>query len=242
MLRVNQLSKRYGSKIALAPLTFDIGPGRILGLVGPNGAGKTTTISCLAGILRPDTGSMQWNDKDLLQQSGVVSLIPESPEVYPLLTVYEHMEFTARLFKLPDTWRQEADQRLSEMDLDPHRHTLGSALSKGLRQRLLLACMALRHAQVLLVDEPMIGLDPKGQRDVKRLLSQFKAQAAAIVLSSHQLGLVEELADEVIILNHGTLVARGSIEALRKTSASRGSSLEELFFQYTGSDSGDPHS
>ncbi len=236
MLRVNQLSKHYGPKIALEPLTFDAAPGHILGLVGPNGAGKTTTISCLAGILRPDTGRILWNDKDLVQQPGVVSLIPESPEVYPLLTVYEHLEFTARLFKLPPTWREDAGQRLKEMDLEVHRNTLGSALSKGLRQRLLLACMALRRAQVLLVDEPMIGLDPKGQRDIKHLLSQFKTDGAAIVLSSHQLGLVEELADDVISLNHGTLVARGSIEELRKTGASQGSSLEELFFQYTGSD------
>ena len=93
--------------------------------------------------------------------------------------------------------------------------------------------MALRQAAVLLVDEPMIGLDPKGQRDVKTLLSRFKAAGSAIVLSSHQLGLVEELADDVIILNHGTLVARGSIETLRKQGASAASSLEDLFFQYT---------
>lgn len=233
MLNVEKLSKHYGPKTVLEPLTFETAPGRILGLVGPNGAGKTTTISCLAGILRPDTGRIQWNGKDLMQQGGVVSLIPESPEVYPLLTVFEHLELTARLFKLPGTWRDDAEHWLAEINLADHRTTLGSALSKGLRQRVLLACMALRQAPVLLVDEPMIGLDPMGQRDVKTLLSRFKASGSTIVLSSHQLGLVEELADDVIILNHGSLVARGSIEALRKQAASETSSLEELFFQYT---------
>lgn len=233
MLSVEKLSKHYGAKVVLEPLTFETAPGRILGLVGPNGAGKTTTISCLAGILRPDTGRIRWNGKDLIQQAGVVSLIPESPEVYPLLTVFEHLELTARIFKLSSTWRDDAEHLLAEMNLGDHRKTLGSALSKGLRQRVLLACMALRQAAVLLVDEPMIGLDPKGQRDVKTLLRRFKAAGSAIVLSSHQLGLVEELADDVIILNHGTLVARGSIETLRKQGASAASSLEDLFFQYT---------
>lgn len=233
MLSVEQLSKHYGANVVLEPLSFETGPGRILGLVGPNGAGKTTTISCLAGMLRPDTGRIQWKGKDLIQQPGVVSLIPESPEVYPLLTVFEHLELTARLFKLPLTWRHEAEHWLTEMNLGDHRTTLGSALSKGLRQRVLLACMALRQAAVLLVDEPMIGLDPKGQRDVKALLSRFKTSGSTVVLSSHQLGLVEELADDVIILNHGIMVAHGTIQALRKQGASEGSSLEDLFFQYT---------
>ncbi len=237
MLNVNHLSKRYGSKVGLEPLTFETAPGRILGLVGPNGAGKTTTISCLAGILRPNTGTIQWKGKNLSDQSGVVSLIPESPEVYPLLSVFEHLELTARLFKLGVEWRQEANRWVSEMDLEGHRNTFGSALSKGLRQRLLLACMALRHSQVLLVDEPMIGLDPKGQRDVKELLSRFKKDGSTIVLSSHQLGLVEELADDVIILNHGAMVARGSIDELRQSSDA---SLEDLFFHYTGAGSRNP--
>lgn len=232
MLEVKDLTKRYGRETVLYPVSFEVAPGSLLGLVGPNGAGKTTTLSCLAGLIRPDGGSATWKGSPILSQPGVVSLLPESPEVYPLLTVFEHLELTARLFQLGASWRVEAEELLETMELAPHRGKLGATLSKGLRQRLLMACTAIRHAPLLFVDEPMIGLDPAGQREVKQMLASFRDAGTAVVLSSHQLDLIEELADDVLILAKGRVVAHGSIAALKEQSDS-GQGLEEWFFHYT---------
>ncbi len=234
MLEVKNLTKRYGRDTVLYPVSFSVSPGSVLGLVGPNGAGKTTTLSCLAGLIRPDGGTATWQGRPILSQPGVVSLLPESPEVYSLLTVYEHLELTARLFQLDASWREEAERILDTMDLSPHRGKLGATLSKGLRQRVLMACTAIRHAPLLFVDEPMIGLDPAGQREVKNMLAAFREQGAAVVLSSHQLDIIEELADEVLILAKGRVMAHGSIAALKEQSGTD-TALEEWFFHYTDS-------
>lgn len=230
MLVVNNLSKSYGRDVVLKPVSFRVAPGTILGLVGPNGAGKTTTLSCLAGLMRPDGGEATWNGRPITDQPGVVSLLPESPEVYPLLTVREHLELTARLFRLGPRWKEDAERLMTLMDLAPHQMKLGAALSKGLRQRVLLASVALRRAPLLLVDEPMIGLDPAGQREVKRILADFRDEGVAIVLSSHQLGIIEELADAVLILAQGRVMAQGTIAEL-KVEAQDG--MEDWFFRYT---------
>ncbi len=230
MLVVSNLTKSYGGEMVLEPLSFQVPRGAILGLVGPNGAGKTTTLSCLAGLIRPDGGRATWDGAPIIDQAGLVSLLPESPEVYPLLTVDEHLELTARLFRLGPGWREDAERLVAAMDLTSHRKKLGAALSKGLRQRVLMASIALRRARLLLVDEPMIGLDPAGQREIKRLLAEFRDRGSAIVLSSHQLDLIEELADTVLILSKGRVMAQGTLAEL-KTGAP--DELEDWFFRYT---------
>lgn len=216
--------------MVLEPLSFQVARGAILGLVGPNGAGKTTTLSCLAGLVRPDSGEATWDGVPILDQAGLISLLPESPEVYLLLTVEEHLELAARLFRLGPEWRKDAECVLGRMDLAPYRKKLGAALSNGLRQRVLMASIALRRAPLLLVDEPMIGLDPAGQREIKRLLAEFRDQGAAIVLSSHQLGLIEELADTVLVLSKGRVMAQGTLSELKTGARER---LEDWFFRYT---------
>ncbi|MDA8192820.1 MAG: ABC transporter ATP-binding protein [Thermaerobacter sp.] len=232
MLTVNHLRKRFGPRPALDDLSFTVHDGYILGLVGPNGAGKTTTLSCLAALLPPDGGTMLWNGRALMEQSGVTGLLPESPEVYPLLTVWEHLAFTARLFDLGPNWAESATVWLERMGLASQRDTLGAVLSKGLRQRVLLACAGLRRAQLMLVDEPMIGLDPQGQKDVRELLSLFRREGSAVVLSSHQLPLVEQVADYVLILNKGREVAEGTVADLKSRLAGS-ATLEDVFLSMT---------
>lgn len=232
MLAVDGLTKRYGRKAVVDSLSFSVTAGSILGLVGPNGAGKTTTLSCLAGLLMPDHGTASWNGTALLSRPNVLGMLPESPEVYPLLSVWEHLEFVARLFRLPGDWRVSAEEWLERLNLSPHRDKLGAVLSKGLRQRLALAGMGLRGARVVLVDEPMIGLDPKGQREVRDILMDLKGRGSAIVLSSHQLDLIEQVADDVLILHEGRAVAHDTVAGL-KSEARQGDSLEDILLMLT---------
>jgi len=235
VLRVRDLVKRYGSTVAVDRLSFEAAPGTIVGLVGPNGAGKTTTLYCLAGLLPPDGGEMTWEGQALRRARGVVGLVPESPEVYPALTVYEHLSFLGRLHGLPPGWEAQAEQWMARLDLIPHRDQVGAALSKGLRQRVILAGAGLVRARLLLVDEPMIGLDPMGQREVRDLLREMAQDGAAVVLSSHQLGLVEELADTVVILDQGRRRAVGTIaELVAQAGLSAGDDLQAAFFHLLG--------
>jgi ABC-2 type transport system ATP-binding protein len=235
VLTVADLTKRYGSTPAVSALSFEVPEGRILGLVGPNGAGKTTTLYCIAGLLQPDGGQILWNGQPLREVRGVVGLVPESPEVYPALTVYEHLSFLARLHGLPAGWEAEAQRWMERLDLLAHRDKVGAALSKGLRQRVILAGAALVRARLLLVDEPMIGLDPMGQREVRELVREMAREGASVLLSSHQLGLVEELADAVVIVDRGRRLAMGSIAELRDAAGlSPTDDLEAVFFRVLG--------
>lgn len=234
MLVVDDLTKRYGRKVVVDGLGFSVPAGSILGVVGPNGAGKTTTLSCLAGLLMPDRGTASWNGAALLSRPNILGLLPESPEVYPLLSVWEHLEFVARLFRMEGDWRAQAEEWLERLNLVSHRDKLGAVLSKGLRQRLALAGMGLRGARVVLVDEPMIGLDPKGQREVREILVDLKARGSAIVLSSHQLDLIEQVADDVLILHEGRAVAHDTVAGL-KSRAAQGDSLEDILLMLTDS-------
>lgn len=234
-LAVQNLTKRFGKTTAVDRLSFEVDAGNILGLVGPNGAGKTTTLYCLAGLVPADGGEVRWGGRPLQRERGRVGLVPESPEVYPALTVYEHLGFLARLHRLPAGWPAEAERWMERLDLARHRDKVGGALSKGLRQRVILAGAGLVRARLLLVDEPMIGLDPMGQREVRDLLREMAADGAAVVLSSHQLGLVETLAESVVILDEGRKRAAGTIAELRQMAGlSAQDSLEAVFFRVLG--------
>jgi ABC-2 type transport system ATP-binding protein len=233
LLVVDGLTKRFGSRTAVDGVSFTVAPGTILGLVGPNGAGKTTTLTAIAGFLPPTAGRILWEGDPPWEQAGLIGYMPETPEVYPLLTVWEHLEFVARLFRLQEGWRARAGDLLQAWDLAPHRDTFGTHLSKGLRQRLIMATMALRGARLLLVDEPMIGLDPKGQREVRDLLLTFRAEGAAVILSSHQLGLIEQVADDVVIMARGHMVAHDTVAGLMRRLDGQGHSLEDVLLTLT---------
>src|SRR3989440_11737450 len=171
------LTKRFGKTLAVDHLDFDVAPRQILALLGPNGAGKTTTLMCLAGLLRADGGNIAWQGRELGSSRGrQVALIGETPEVYSMLTVWEHMVFVGRSCRLPDGWRDRAHQLLERLGMWEQRDTLGEALSKGMRQRLLIAATLVAATPVLLLDEPMIGLDPRGQRELRNLLVEVRDQ------------------------------------------------------------------
>lgn len=231
-LAVEHLTRRFGKLTAVNDLSFNAARGSILGLLGPNGAGKTTTLLCLAGLLRPDAGVIHLDEQQLEADRGrFVALIPETPEVYGMLTVWEHLVFVAKSCRLSTGWEARAEDLLRRLDLLDRRNTLGEALSKGMRQKTLIACTILAGAPVLLLDEPMIGLDPKGQRELRNLLLELRDQRTAIILSTHLLESAEALCDQVLVIKQGKALIKAPIAELRF--GEYGRSLEDVFLEVT---------
>jgi ABC-2 type transport system ATP-binding protein len=222
------LSKRFGRTVAVDQLSFEAGPHQILALLGPNGAGKTTSLMCLAGLLRPDAGFIAWRGVELGPSRGrQVALIGETPEVYPMLTVWEHMVFVGRSCRLPEGWRERAEALLDRLGMWERRDTLGESLSKGMRQRLLIAATLLAATPVLLLDEPMIGLDPRGQRELRNLLVEVREQGTTVIVSTHLLANVQSFCDRLLILDRGRAAAEGSLRELMSRYGRE--TLEETF-------------
>ena len=233
MLRVEGLTKRFGRTIAVDQLSFSLQGGEVLGLLGPNGAGKTTTFLCLSGLLRADAGAIFFNDLRLGPERGrTIALIPETPEVYGMLTVWEHLAFVARSAELAPGWEERAEELLERLELSAVRDALGQSLSKGMRQKTLIAATVLAEAPVLLFDEPMIGLDPKGQRELRELIVELRAAGKAIVISTHLLESAEALCDRLVILKNGTALAFGAVSELRQR-ATGDRTLEDVFLEIT---------
>jgi ABC-type multidrug transport system ATPase subunit len=230
-LSVSGLVKRFGKKTAIDDLSFTVAGGEIVALLGPNGAGKSTTFACLAGLARPDAGTIRFDGRLLESDRGqTVAVIPETPDVYPLLTVWEHLVFVARLCRLDAGWEERARGLLARFAMLDERDTVGNALSKGMRQKTLIAATVLAGTPVLLLDEPMIGLDPRGQRELREMLGELRAAGTALMISTHQLESAEALSDRIIVLNHGKLVASGTVGELR---AQGTGSLEDIFLDIT---------
>ena len=229
-LWVQDLTKRYGTKLAVDRLSFGVSPGEILGLAGPNGAGKTTTLLSLAGLLRPDGGAIRWGGRSLgAERARAMALISETPEVYDMLTVWEHLVFVARSCRLRDEWRATAEGLLERMGIASERDTLGEALSKGMRQKLLVAAAVLAGTPVLLLDEPMIGLDPRGQRELTMILRELREQGKAVIVSTHLLSYIEGICDRILILKQGRALALGTIAEV--LDGADGKSLEDRFLE-----------
>ena len=229
-LWVDGLTKRYGGKVAVDGLSFGVAPGEILALAGPNGAGKTTTLLCMAGLLRPDAGLFSWQGRPLgPERTRAMALIPETPDVYEMLTVWEHLVFVAKSCRLAQGWQEEAYALLERFAIADQRDSLGEALSKGMRQKLLVATAVLASTPVLLLDEPMIGLDPRGQRELSTILQELRAEGRALVVSTHLLGYIEGLCDRVLILRQGHVMAFDSVDALLAGTGAK--SLEDRFLE-----------
>lgn len=239
VLRVRGLARYYGDTLAVAGLDFDLLPGQILGLVGPNGAGKTTTLRTLCGVLPIQAGEVHiagWDlQREELYAKRELAWVPDDPRPFESLSVLEHLEWTAALYQVPN-WRPRADELLVAFDLKAKQHALGGELSRGMRQKLSLAMAWLPRPKLVLLDEPLSGLDPLGIRAAKRSLLSLAAEGTAIVLSSHQLGLVEELASRLLVLSQGRAVFQGTLaEARGRVVAGAGSirTLEDLFLEWT---------
>ena len=236
MIKVRGFSKAYGDFIAVKHLDFDVRPGEILGLVGSNGAGKTTTLRTLAGIIAPSEGSLSIAGCDIVSDSvgakRSLGYIPDDPRLFDTLTVWEHLAFIAAAYQVAD-FESTAKSLLAFFELEKKRDTPAHDLSRGMRQKVAIACAYLHAPKALLFDEPLTGLDPQGIQSIQRSLREKAGSGAAIVISSHLLSLVQELCTHLLVLRHGERLWFGPIdEALRMTGDARGAStLEEAFFK-----------
>ncbi len=237
MLQVINLIKDYNKFRAVDGITFTVNPGEIVGLLGPNGAGKTTVMRCIAGILLPTSGEIRINGYDLLTQQVEakkgLAFVPEVPALYELLTVKEHLRFVAMAFNSLDLYEKHADEILDRYDLSEKANSFVATLSKGMKQKLAVACAWVHNAKVLLLDEPLIGIDPRGAHRFKSELIKTKYEGAAILISTHLLDTAEKLCDRVIILSKGRKVVEGTMADLQKMSDMEGATLEELFLRLT---------
>jgi len=231
-------SKLYGDTVAVQSLSFHVAPGDVLGLVGPNGAGKTTTLRALAGILQPSAGAIRIAGIDLqadpVAAKAKLAFIPDEPQLFEYLTVAEHLQFVARLYGVTDA-APRIPLLLEELELTAKRDALPSELSRGMKQKLAIACGLLHEPRALLLDEPLTGLDPVGIRRMKETISARARDGSAVILSSHLLHLVEELCTRLLVIRQGQAVAFGTIdEIVAARPELAGHSLEAIFIALTG--------
>ena len=238
MIDVSGYTKLYGDTVAVQSLSFQVAPGDVLGLVGPNGAGKTTTLRALAGILQPTSGRIAIDGIDLQRDpvaaKARLAFIPDEPQLFDYLTVTEHLQFVARLYGVHDAAAQ-IPRLLEELELTGKRDALPPELSRGMKQKLAIACGLLHRPAALLLDEPLTGLDPVGIRRMKETITARAREGTAVILSSHLLHLVEELCTRLLVIRRGQMVALGTIaEIVAERPALAGRTLEEIFIALTG--------
>src|SRR5262245_10969427 len=240
-ISVEHFSRTYGDLTAVDDLSFEVASGEIVGLIGPNGAGKTTTLRSLAGILRPSAGRLQIDGHDIaadaLEAKRRLAFMPDEPHLFEYLTVEEHLRLTARLYQVADV-ELRMGPLLEELQLTGKEKSLPGELSRGMRQKVVIACGLVRSATTLLFDEPLTGLDPIGIRRMRNTIVARARDGAAILLSSHLLHLVEEVCSRVIIMDGGRKVADGTFAELAAHAelAAAGSNLEQIFMRVTGHD------
>ena len=239
MINVRTLSRYYGDFTAVDRISFTVNPGEVLGLVGPNGAGKTTTLRCLAGIIAPSAGTVEIAgydmQKDPVPAKRALAFIPDEPHLFDHLTVEEHLRFVARLYGVAGA-EQRIAPLLEEFEIADKRKALSTELSRGMKQKLAIACGLLHDPSVLVLDEPLTGLDPGGMRRMRETIASRARSGASVVLSSHLLTLVEELCTRLFVIRRGVCVASGTLaEIVDAHPHLAGRSLEDVFLALTGS-------
>lgn len=229
MLQVDHVTKKYGKVVACEDLSFQLDPGSVTVLLGPNGAGKSTIMKAIIGFLRYDgTISVGGVPNKTTQARRMLGYIPEMPALYPNLTVSEHMEFIARAYRMSG-YKERIDQLLCRFELDDKRRKFGDELSKGMQQKLNICLGLLPEPSVLLLDEPMIGLDPHAIKELKNILEEMRMQGKTMLVSTHIIDSVDMLWDRTIIMQSGHIRTNITRDELSRD----GRTLEELFFDVT---------
>ena len=238
MVQVDGLTKLYGAFAAVSELTFSLQPGEVLGLVGPNGAGKTTTLRCLAGIIPPSRGTVRVGGHDIVHDAIAakkqLAFFTDEPRLFDYLTVWQHLNFIARIYQVIG-FERIGQELLEELEIANKRDALPGELSRGMKQKLAIACGLLHSPRVIYFDEPLTGLDPIGIRRMKDSILKRARDGAAIIISSHLLHLVEEICSRILILKNGQKIADGTLAEITQTFSEQpgDANLEEIFFRAT---------
>ena len=240
MIEIQNLTKVYGDLRAVDDFSFIVRSGEIVGLIGPNGAGKTSTLRCIVGIQAPSSGTITIGGSDIVRDpvnaKRQMAFMPDEPHLFDYLTVDEHLRLTGRIYKVTD-FEVRRSALLEELQLTGKENALPSELSRGMKQKVAIACGLLHDPKALLFDEPLTGLDPLGIRHMKSTIVARGRAGGAVIVSSHLLHLVEEICTRVVIIDRGRKVADGTIAELSAHAAAEGSSLEQIFLKVTAGDS-----
>ena len=238
MIKLENVTKKYGSFVAVDNVSLSIPSGGIFAFLGVNGAGKTTTIRMITGILRPTSGSISVGGFDLaqspLQAKSLVGYVPDRPHLYPKLTGREFLYFVCDLYRMDQrAAERRIDETLEEYSLKQWQDELIEGYSHGMKQRLATCAAIVHNPQVLIVDEPMVGLDPHGAKHLKESLKQYASQGLTIFLSTHSLNVAEELADHLAIIHRGSLLTVGTLDDIRALTGKQDEDLEHMFLELT---------
>ncbi len=248
MIETTKLTKKYGSFEALTGLDLDVKNGEFYGFLGPNGAGKTTTVKIMAGLLKPTSGKSVLGGfdiaKDPLKAKKIIGFIPDRPYIYDKLTANEFLIFNSRLFDIDEkTASYRIDEYLEMFALRDWKHELIESFSHGMRQKTIMIAALLHKPKIIIVDEPMVGLDPRGAKLVKKILKSLCERGSTVFMCTHSLFIAEELCDRIGIIQHGKVIAEGSMDELRalseKGTTDAHSGLEEIFLSLTGDEGSD---
>jgi ABC-2 type transport system ATP-binding protein len=239
MIALEHLVKRYGTFTAVDDVSLDVEPGEIHGFLGPNGAGKTTTLRMIAGLLKPTSGRIVVNHHDLAAEpeaaKGSLGFIPDRPFIYEKLTAGEFLRFHAGLFGIDgDGVGTRVREMLELFELGRWEHELVEAFSHGMKQRLVMGAAFLHRPRAVVVDEPMVGLDPRGARLIKDVFRRMSQRGVAILMSTHTLEVAQEMCDRISIILKGKIIARGTVAELRELAGGGDGPLTEVFLKLTG--------
>jgi ABC-2 type transport system ATP-binding protein len=239
LLETRHLVKRYGDKVAVDDISFDVYQGEVFGFLGPNGAGKTTTIKVIVGLLQPTSGTVKVAGYDVQTQSMLAKAssgyVPDTPNLYAKLSGRELLRFVGDLYNMD---RSQVEHRIDELlrmfDLTAAADDTVDSYSHGMQQKTSLAAALMHDPKVLILDEPTVGLDPKSARLIKDILRQLADRGAAVMLSTHILEIAERMCDRIGIINKGQLIAVGTMDELRTLDKTGQTSLEDIFLDLTG--------
>ena len=240
ILSLDKLTKKFDRFVAVNNIELTVNKGEIFGFLGPNGAGKTTTIKMISGLLKPTSGSIYIDGCKCVDNSArckqLTGYIPDRPYLYEKLTGAEYLSFQASLYdrNLDDNWESRAEMYLSYFDLTKWKNNLIESYSHGMRQKLIMTSILMLDQPLIVVDEPMVGLDPKSARIVKELFKQKASSGISIFLSTHSMEIAEELCDRISIISEGSIVATGTVQELKNQASRESENLEDLFLQLTG--------
>jgi len=240
-IRLTNVTKCYGRMRAVDGISLDVHSGEVFAFLGPNGAGKTTTIKMLAGLLRADAGAIEVCGQDVSANDGAakshLAYVPDQPFLYEKLTAHEFLRFVGRMYALsPSVIKQRARLYMERLDVSDFADQLAESYSHGMKQRVVLAAALLHDPTVLVVDEPMVGLDPRTARTVKELFRERADAGKTVFMSTHTLDVAEAIADRIAIINHGRIIACGTLAEL-KAAAAKEHRLEDIFLELTNPDS-----